>query len=184
MRTPRVPVRLVPLITTLVPPCADPEDLEIELTVGIEGQSEMFETIVGAAGKFMALNREGNAKSPEAGGFWSQAKFLTIELLDGLTTQTNLGVSRKASESIDKIVLGKVTVLRTRFVAPLSAPIVFIPSGITREVNFRFVRIVLGPIEVKLVGVSNVSETISDSQNAPSILVTLFGISTLISPVP
>ena len=69
MRTPRVPVRFVPLITTLVPPWADPEDLEIELIVGMAGQSEMLATIVGAAGKFIALLEDGNASPPELGGF-------------------------------------------------------------------------------------------------------------------
>jgi hypothetical protein len=63
-------------------------------------------------------------------------------------------------------------------------PIVLIPSGITREVRFPVVRIELAPIEVRLVGVSNVSEVIPEVQKAPSILVTLFGITTEICPVP
>ena len=80
--------------------------------------------------------------------------------------------------------LGRLIFLSLPVVAIAIFPIVLIPSGITREVIFAVVLIVLAPIEVKLVGVSNVSEVIPEVQKAPSILVTLFGITTEICPVP
>ena len=80
--------------------------------------------------------------------------------------------------------LGRLIFLSLPVVAIAIFPIVLIPSGITREVRFPVVLIVLAPIEVKLVGVSNVSEVIPEVQKAPSMLVTLFGITTEICPVP
>ena len=79
--------------------------------------------------------------------------------------------------------LGKVKVLSSKFVATAREPREVIPSGSTSDGNFRVDRIVVAPIDVKLEGVSNVSETILDSQKASSIVVTLFGITTRISPV-
>ena len=62
--------------------------------------------------------------------------------------------------------LGKVKVLSSKFVATAREPREVIPSGSTSDGNFRVDRIVVAPIDVKLEGVSNVSETILDSQKA------------------
>lgn len=80
--------------------------------------------------------------------------------------------------------LGRL-IFRSLLVVPnAKAPSEVIPSGIMSEVRFGVVRIVLAPIAVKLVGVSKVRELTFEVQKAPVIFVTLFGITTLIAPVP
>jgi hypothetical protein len=107
--TPRAPVRLVPEITTLVPPAVVPEDADIDVIVGLpEGQSAKLETsFTGTLEK--ALPTPGQSAGGTCGNVETRVE--TIALSPGLATQTKYDIS-EAFISIEFIVLGKLKLLK------------------------------------------------------------------------
>jgi hypothetical protein len=148
----------------------------MESIVGGSPQSLMFATLskfaanaLFAAGKFL--------------GPAGKAKLLTTALFPGLATQASW-LEPNAPAVIELIVLGKLMERMPFGSAKARAPTEVTPSGIVTLVKLLVLLRVLAPIEVKLDGVSKDIEVMPDVQNAPSMLVTLFGITTVILPVP